>query len=228
VPIRFSRHPGAFERHLQRRYRNPLFPSASREVDEQQLAEARARDDAERARFQERLSGLLQELSALRLAEAAAPELERLRGCLEQLHNLGAGLGGELGPVCDGLGKLEALLTGALRARDGRAPAARAAIEQAERLRAVRLRLLRHPLVAHIAHPASPIGPEELVSTLLSEDDEEVYAALPFFAGGALRELVLSARALLAGCRADGHELPRAWFWLRVIEDYARRAGVQV
>ena len=47
--------PGAFERHLQRRHNNPLFPSERRTVSTLDVLEARRKDDAE---YQELLKGV--------------------------------------------------------------------------------------------------------------------------------------------------------------------------
>ena len=61
-------------------------------------------------------------------------------------------------------------------------------------------RLLEHPLVADLLAPDSPIGPDELAPTLLSESKPAVRAAIELFDEAQLGELCRDARQRLDAC----------------------------
>jgi hypothetical protein len=78
-------------------------------------------------------------------------------------------------------------------------PMAERQLEEEDEARRLHLRLLEHPLVADLLDPDSPIGPDELAATLLTESDDALQAALELFDVDQLRLLCRDARGLLDG-----------------------------
>ncbi len=65
TPIDWSEAPGCFERHLQRRYRNPLFSVERRTIAIADVVTARARDEADLGELNLRIKALLCKVSSL-------------------------------------------------------------------------------------------------------------------------------------------------------------------
>jgi hypothetical protein len=80
---------------------------------------------------------------------------------------------------------------------------------------------LEYPLVADILHPESPIGPNELVASLLTASEEEVAAALEIFDLDQLSLLVADGRSLIERIAVEGVDVSGARRRLALME--ARR-----
>jgi hypothetical protein len=62
--IQWSQNPGCFERCLQIRHNNPLFPAARRQIEQRELLAARERDREERKVLQAEMTRQIEELSS--------------------------------------------------------------------------------------------------------------------------------------------------------------------
>lgn len=208
--LTFSPRPGPRERQLARRWNNPLFGGGGNEVTQAQIDAAAHRDREDLAAFMERLQALVQEAVALKPNEESERILD-LKARLDRAYTEAAGLPGDQGAVMEALGKLIDVVMRAVRAGAQGDPQALQELEGEAQARQVHFRLLKHPLVADLMRPDSPIDRRELVPTLLSEEPEALEAALWLFEPGALREMHREARALLERLRDTGHEAPAAW-----------------
>src|SRR5271169_6485620 len=74
----WSANPGCFERHLQRRVGNPLFPASSRYVTQVEIDGARARDSREAEIVRNEFVGLCRRIAQMKvLPFQEAHEVER-------------------------------------------------------------------------------------------------------------------------------------------------------
>mgnify|MGYP006909080424 CR=1 FL=1 len=211
----FGTRPGAQERHLRRRFNNPLFAPARRQVSPAELAAAELTDREEQAQFLELFRGLVEEAASLRPSEESETILD-LKARLDRAYEQCAGLGGDQAQPKAALRKLVELVMVAVRRGAGVDPTALEELGREAEARTLHYRLLEYPLVADLLRPDSPIGSEELVPTLLSEPLEATAAALQLFDEEQRAEIRTEARALLERAGSAGH----------VIEDAARRMDV--
>ena len=216
MKVFFSDKPGAHERHLQRKYRNPLFVGHA-DVTQAAANDARKRDEEEVRQFQSDLHDVLQEAGGLP-ASVESDVLLALKEKLDMLYERSAGLAGDQRPARQSLQRLIGVMMKAIRHGAAQDPHALGELDQEDAARAMHHDLLETALIAHLLRPDSPIGEDELVPTLLSEDEAAVAAALALFEPAQRAELVARARDLLASVEADGVILPAARQRLRLME----------
>ena len=158
---KWSKHPGCFERHLQRRHENVLFPLQRRNVSDEELEEARCRDKADQHNFNNKLSAFSERSQSLGIAkiEIASGLLQELQALIEEA----ASIGGEVSGKIAALESVERKLIFQLNEAN---PEGKDFLEQAQALSSV----ARLPFMAQTKRPDSPILEEEEVASLLSED----------------------------------------------------------
>ena len=205
----FGKRPGAHERHLQRRFNNPLFAPERRQVSLADVIAAQELDSDEQARFAEEFRGLVEEAASLRPNEESEVILG-LKERLEQAYEQCAGLGGEQAQPKVALKRLVELVVAAVRRGAGSDPKAREELVREALARSLHYDLLEHALVADLLRPDSPVGADELIPTLLSEPEEAVRAAMHLFDEGQRTMMRGQARALLERAGEEGHVLPDA------------------
>ncbi|HEY0720178.1 MAG TPA: hypothetical protein VGE50_02880 [Gammaproteobacteria bacterium] len=194
--ISFLEHPGVRERHLQRRYHNPLFPPARRYVNAADLQQARASDHAELETFHQQFQALLERAVALQPNEESEVVL-KLKADLDQAYALACGLPGDLSQLKIGIQKLISVTMNAVWQGAGNDPLAQQELTHEEEARAAHFAHLRYPLVAALVRPDSPIDNEELLPALLSAEAVELQAALWLFDPEQLTDLLRAGHALL-------------------------------
>ncbi len=218
MPSSVLEQPGAHERHLLRKRGNPLFgPVADIATDSAAQAQARLADAQERDAFIQRFQALLQQAINLKPNEESEVLLA-LKGSLDEAYTHCSSLGGELGPLRQGLARLTETVMVAVRAAAGSDPQAMMELEQEALARASHYRLLEHVLVADLMRPNSVVPADELVPTLLDAPQAALEAALWLFDGEQLGRLGGEGRLLLSHCREQGAELPAAWRNLALLE----------
>jgi hypothetical protein len=87
----WSADPGCFERHLQRKYQNPLFPPASRVVTQGDVDAARARDAVEADSLLEEITKTLEPLKGR--GPVTVSQMCKDRTCLETLMQRASEIG---------------------------------------------------------------------------------------------------------------------------------------
>lgn len=211
----FSPRPGAHERQLVRCADNPLFPAKRRQVIQIEVTQAQRRDAEEASAFQTDFHTLLQRAIELD-PQADSDVILALKEDLDHAYERCCGLGGDRREVKAALRKLLEPVMQAVRRGAANDPAALANLREEELARAAHFQLLELPFIADILRPDSPIGPDELIPSLLSESTESVAAALELFDTDHLIVLCRDARALLESLPQSG--LESAWERLAQME----------
>lgn len=207
MTIRFSTAPGTWERHLRRRYRNPLFPGPRQEVDPDELLEAQAADSREESEFKRAFETLVQRAAGLP-PTAESEQVHALKAELEQAYETAAGLRGGYAEHRQAIRELIALIMRAVRAGAAGDPTAEGELEREALAREAHFALLEAPLVADLLRPDSPVAAGELLPSLLSEQTEQVEAALQLFDPGQRAELAREARELLSRSETAAAPVP--------------------
>jgi len=205
----FSSHPGARERHLQRQYKNPLFTAEQREFDEQRLLGARYMDENERKEFIQAFHDLLEEVAQLPANEGSEKLLD-LKSRLEQNYEQCCGLAGEHDSEKLAITRLIDVMMKSIWQSAQGDPEAEMNLKEEELARMTHFQLLQSTLVADLLRPRSPIAPEQLVATLLSETKDDVNAAFQLFDKEQQAIIYSQAKDLLEQKGQKNHDLSKA------------------
>ena len=159
---KWSKNPGCFERHLQRRDGNVLFPLERRNVSKEEIGQARRMDEKDQDNFLHDTVDFMNELNdsdELNPIQSAFDKLKKVQEFLEKA----ASIGGDLEKYILMLEKLEVSYTEFLNEA---VPDGKDLIDQGQALSSQN----RMPFFAHLKRKDSPILQDEQVPTLLSED----------------------------------------------------------
>ena len=214
--------PGVREGHLLRRQNNPLFPETSRQVSNEALAEARLRDGAEMDHFIQDFQSLVQRAVALQPNTPSETILE-LKEQLDQSYQRACALPGDQSHIKDAIRKLVDVIMRAVRSGIGSDAYAARQLDEEELARQAHFELQDLPLVAALTHPESPIGADELIPSLLSEDDASLERCLVLFDDTQLATICHDAAEYLRGID-PGRQMTSAWRRLDLLRDYYRRS----
>ena len=217
VKPHFSSHPGAHERQLIRCADNPLFPEKRRQVIQIEVTQAQRRDSEEAGKFQTDFRALIQRAIDLD-PQAESDVILKLKEDLDHAYERCCGLGGDQREIKAALRKLLGPIMQAVWRGAANDPAAQANLREEELARAAHFELLERPFIADLIRPDSPIGPDELIPSLLSESSEGVGAALELFDSDQLAVLCRDARVLLESRPNSHSDLVAAWDRLAQME----------
>ena len=160
--LKWSDSPGCFERHLQRRYQNPLFQKERRDVSQGDLFEAKDKDQKEAEEYINQSTDFISKstkLGNLNLLEVARYVQEGL----EPLIVKGIGISGNALINVDALSNIEKAM---LEQMDKLSPDGDQLVEKIRSLNT----LQRNPYLIQSTRKDSLILKNEAVSTLLCED----------------------------------------------------------
>jgi hypothetical protein len=208
-------HPGVREGHLLRKKDNPLFAAASRKVSPEALADARRNDGAEREQFVEQFQALVQRAVALDPNTPSETILE-LKEQLDHSYQRACGLPGDQSHIKDAIRKLVAVIMRAVRSGIGNDAHAARQLDEEDMARQTHYELQEVPLVAALTHPESPIATDELIPSLLSEDDASLERCLILFDDSQLATICHTAEDYLQD-RDPERQLTAAWRRLDLI-----------
>lgn len=206
----FSSQPGRYERHLQRKFDNVLFPEEDREVSLGQIETARELDEQELLHFTKNYHVILQEI--VELAQNVESELVlNLKQRLDQLYEQVCGLGGDRTAEKTGLTKLHQAIDQAIAAGAAGDSTAEARLAQEAQARKIHWQMLQQPLVADLLRTDSPISQDELLPSLLSEEADFFGVTISMFDPAQCRSLLGQAESLLKSRKGEpGLENARA------------------
>ena len=198
----FSTYPGARERQLIRCADNALFPPERRHVIQVEVNEAQRKDASDAVTFQGEFRALVQRAVELSPQEESDVVL-KLKEDLDRAYEQCCGLPGDNNETKAALKKLLDIVMRAVWRGAAHDPAAQTNLREEEVARATHFQLLEHKLVTDLIRPDSPIGPDELAATLLSESEAAVAAALEIFDEDQLALLCRTAEELLLSLPAS-------------------------
>ncbi len=214
--------PGVREAHLLRRQDNPLFPESARRVSNEALAEARLRDGAERDQFIQEFQSLVQRAVALQ-PNATSETILEIKEELDHSYQRACALPGDQSHIKDAIRKLVSVIMRAVRSGIGSDAYAARQLDEEELARQAHFELQELPLVAALTHPESPIGADELIPSLLSEDDASLERCLMLFDDTQLAAICHDAADYLQDID-PGRQMTAAWRRLDLVRDYYRRS----
>lgn len=166
--IEWRETPGCFERHLQRRYKNPLFPQERREISSDELKTARDKDDHDQKEFFKIYGMLVSEANRLNEASPGSDLIKCLQDT-QSLSEFASAIGGDLETETGVLEILENKLTGFLNSKLPRQEGADL-LKKAHSLSAME----QIPYLAQSKRPGTPILTTEELPSILSEDMETI------------------------------------------------------
>ena len=196
--VPFSELPGRHERHLRRKFRNPLFPAPVWSLAEHELSDIQRKDHDELLVFLADLRDLVRRAVDLRSNEETQVVLD-LKGELDRAYERACGLADDQSGNKDAIRKLIAVIMATIRASATGDPVAEQELDDEEEARRIHFQLLEEPLVADLLDPESLIRPAELAPTLLSATQTALHLALELFDVDQLALLCRDARSLLDG-----------------------------
>jgi hypothetical protein len=199
----FSERPGRFERHLMRKYDNPLFASPDRQLTQEQLTEAQRLDHEELVAYIENLRKLVGEAVALGPHEQSEVILD-LKERLDQSYEHACRLADDQTPNKEAILKLVEVIMRAVWKGAGNDTLAHQELQQEEAARRSHFELLEFPLVADLLDPESLIHKDELLPVLLSAEQDEFDAAVSLFDPTQLAELCQQGETFIVTASEGG------------------------
>jgi len=177
MEIPFSERPGRHERHFKRKIDNPLFPRPINEYSDDDLLEVQRLDHEEIVSFLDRLKKLVQQAVSLQANEESQVVLD-LKAELEKLYETACRLGDQQDNNKAALRDLLKVIMATVRSHAGGDAKAEIELQQEELARQQHFAMLEHDLVVDLLDTESLILEDELVAVMLSEDEQQVSAAL--------------------------------------------------
>jgi hypothetical protein len=222
---KWSAHPGAAERHLQRRHSNPLFPLHRQMVTAHEVYEARLVDGQALHEISTELSELSHSFSqTTELPLNWQSFLEGYRDYVDRLDERRLAAGGQNAPLGDAIERLRTDILTTWRTSLHRNRHSLATLDHEEAQRAERRALLYGcDWTAQLLSNGSLIPPEEVVPALLSESPSELKRVVTALqAEPRLHETLAQCRAtahrLLNESGAGGHNIPDIGDKLRILD----------
>lgn len=177
MEIPFSERPGRHERHFKRKIDNPLFPRPLNHYSDDELLEVQRLDHEEIVLFLDSLKKLVQQAINLQANEESQVVLD-LKAELEKLYETACRLGDQQENNKAALRDLLKVIMATVRTHAGGDAKAEMELQQEELARQQHFSMLEHDLVVDLLDTESLILEDELVAVMLSEDEQQVSAAL--------------------------------------------------
>jgi hypothetical protein len=200
--IRFSPLPGAYERHLQRKYRNTLFPASQQNFLEAEIEQARQRDQQDLQAFMEAFQETVKQAAALNGSVDSEVVLD-LKEKLERLYVSSSSLAGDLSTYQDALLKLIRVCMQTIRRGASDDLVALRKLDEEEQARTVYFAMLESALVPELMRGDEIIQVDELVPTVLSLTTNQLTTVLELFEPEYLQQLVVQSREFVRSLPAE-------------------------
>ena len=207
---KFSKRPGAHERHLLRRYKNPLFRHLFDEVTIAEQEDAVLQDRLETEKFIEEFRGLVEEVVSLD-EKAESEVILDLKQRLDRSFEVCAGLAGDMSEVQASIRQLVGLMMTAIRVGAGNDATAQQNLDEEDMAREMHFKLLEMPLMADVLRPDSQVTGDALAPTLLSEDETAVSVIMSLFTEEQQDAICEDAKTLLEKLETDGIIIDKLW-----------------
>lgn len=174
----FRERPGVRERHLKRKYNNPLFGEINVSIDDIKLAQQQ--DSEEVTAFMTHFHELVKNAVALE-SNAEADVVLKLKEQLDKTYEQCAGLAGDQSEIKQMLKRLIGAIMQAMWKGIGQDFQAQSKLDMEEKAREAHFNMLECQLVADLIRPDTPIKEDDLVPTLLCESADAVEKAMRLF-----------------------------------------------
>ena len=227
---KWSARPGAAERHLQRRHRNPLFPLHRQMVTAHDVHEARLADNQALQDIRNEFNEVRHTFSQTQeLPLNWQPFLEGYRDHVDRLDERRLVAGGQNASLGDAIAAMRADILGTWRAEIQTNRHSLAMLEQDEARKAERRALLYGcDWTAQLLTHGSLIPPEEVVPALLSECTSDLEKAVTGLQSEprlheTLAHCRVVAHRLVSELRAAGHNVPDMSDKLRILTGTPRQ-----
>lgn len=175
----FSSHPGAYERHIIRQYDHPKLFKVSN-LEQTKLKEAQQKDQQDAEAFQEKLVGLVQKAIDLE-SQTDSQILLDLKADLEQAYTYACSLSGDQSVNKQSLNQLITVLLSTINGQIEQDTLAIKEMQMEKEAREIHFKMIENPLIADLLREFSPIPPNQLLETLLSESIDSCYQCLSMF-----------------------------------------------
>ncbi|BCO30581.1 hypothetical protein TspCOW1_06840 [Thiohalobacter sp. COW1] len=192
----FSREPGAHERHLRRRYENPLFPPERRRIGDRDVLAARRRDQQHLEAFLERFHQVVQRAVNLD-ANVQSDVILELKEELDRCYEEAAGLAGDQARIKEAIVKLVGTIMRAVRQGAEHDAVALRKLDEEDQARSLHYELLEEPLVADLLNPEDVIPEGDLIPALLGCEPAVLEKVLTLFSPEQMTVMIRDARSLL-------------------------------
>ena len=176
----FSDLPGAYERQLQLRQDNLLFPEGQRQPTQEELVQARMKDQQDMQAFMENFQETLQQAAGL-LSSVESDVVLDLKNNLEKLYTTSASLSHDMQQIQEALLKLLNVCMMTIRKAASDDPKALKKLDDEEQARQIFFELLKTPLVADLLRADDVISESDLIPAMLSETQAGLKAVMDLF-----------------------------------------------
>jgi|GEM_PF-7129977 len=174
----FSKWPGAWERHLIRRYEYPQYFEGVLQPTASEIANAQARDQQELAQFHSALESLISRCTQL-TDDSCAESVSAVKKELDVCHDTAFGLATDLTEQKAAIAALNEIFTASIqRSLTDTDETTRLRLIQSEASRMEQLHRLEYPIVCDLLRTVSPIPNGEVPGALLSESNQAYKAVL--------------------------------------------------
>lgn len=191
--IKFSAEPGAYERHLQRKVNNPLFPESDQQLVAAEVDQAREKDQQDLRAFLDSFQETVKEAATLDHSVDSDIVLD-LKERLERLYVSSTSLAGDLDTYQQALLKLIDICMTSIRRGAENDPVAQKKIDEEIQARRIYFKLLDTPLVADLMRGDEIVSADDLIPTLLTQADAELVNTLELFEAEHLELILQQAR----------------------------------
>lgn len=186
-PLKWTDNPGCFERHLRRRFQNPLFPHERQNVSREDLEKAQARDAEELGEFLREFRNLTEREKVLvEMRDVPAAYFLEQSRIIGELIKKAAALGGSAFEHYPELVLRRGLIEDLLGQESFSSDFVEK-LDQIKMMHEIRSESTDHPLVAQMARPDTPISRDDVFATVLTEGPIAIRAVLSSIPAGDLR-----------------------------------------
>jgi hypothetical protein len=165
---KWSDYPGCFERHLQRRNENILFPVERRSISSEEISAARQKDKIDQELFMVHLNAFRSDLAGVK--EMGISQGQSFLQGLQDLFEEAASVGGKAVQIMSNLEPFENSLMERLNSIF---PNGKELLEKARSLSLI----MRSPFIAQVKRKDTPILEGEQIATILAEGVEALIGA---------------------------------------------------
>lgn len=203
----FSKWPGAWERHLVRRFECPQYFEGATRPTSTEIAVAQLKDQQELSQFHSALETLIARCMDL-TDETSAESVVVVKKELDTCHDTAFGLATDLTDQKNAIASLNEIITGVMQKALAKSDEPnRLRLMQIEAARMEQLHRLEYPIVCDLLRAVSPIPRGEVTGALLAESDTAYKAVLEIFDNDRKTYLAQRIDIIMADLDSHSHKI---------------------